>query len=103
MGRSECSIVVRFVAGEGTMNRMISSREFNQNPSEAKRAAEEGPVIVTDRGEPAFVLLRYDAYKRLAGERGPSLLDALRQDGADADFDFAPPRIGTVARPADLG
>lgn len=50
------------------MGRMISSREFNQNPSEAKRAAEDGPVIVTDRGEPAFVLLRYDTYRRLSGE-----------------------------------
>ena len=39
------------------MGRTMSSREFNQNPSEAKRSAEDGPVIVTDRGQPAFVLL----------------------------------------------
>lgn len=85
------------------MGRMMSSREFNQNPSEAKRAAEEGPVIVTDRGEPAFVLLKYDAYRRLSGEGGGSLLDLLRQDGPDADFDFEPPRLGDdLARPADL-
>lgn len=43
---------------------------FNQNPSEANRAAEDGPLIVTDRGKPAYVLLRYDAYQRLTGERG---------------------------------
>ncbi|MGQ3045997.1 MAG: type II toxin-antitoxin system Phd/YefM family antitoxin [Niveispirillum sp.] len=84
------------------MGRMMSSREFNQNPSEAKRAAEDGPLIVTDRGEPAYVLLRYDAYKRLAGERGPSLLDALRQDGPEADFEFAPTRIADSVRPVDL-
>ncbi|MBP7339504.1 type II toxin-antitoxin system Phd/YefM family antitoxin [Niveispirillum sp.] len=84
------------------MGRMMSSREFNQNPSEAKRAAEDGPLIVTDRGEPAYVLLRYDAYKRLAGERGPSLLDALRQDGPEADFEFAPARITDPVRPIDL-
>jgi prevent-host-death family protein len=81
---------------------MMSSREFNQNPSEAKRAAGDGPLIVTDRGEPAYVLLRYDAYKRLVGERGPSLLDALRQDGPEADFDFAPARITDPVRPVDL-
>ena len=46
---------------EHAMGRVMSSREFNQNPSEAKREAETGPVIVTDRGKPAFVLLRYDA------------------------------------------
>ncbi|PWC33687.1 type II toxin-antitoxin system Phd/YefM family antitoxin [Azospirillum sp. TSO35-2] len=84
------------------MGRMISSREFNQNPSEAKRAAEEGPVIVTDRGEPAFVLLRYDTYRRLSGVGGGSLLDLLRQDGDEADFDFEPPTLPDVAQPADL-
>ncbi|HEY0837981.1 MAG TPA: type II toxin-antitoxin system Phd/YefM family antitoxin [Azospirillum sp.] len=86
------------------MGRMMSSREFNQNPSEAKRAAEEGPVIVTDRGEPAFVLLRYDTFRRLSGEGGGSILELLRQDGPDADFAFDPPRLGDdVARPADFG
>ncbi|NUB11265.1 type II toxin-antitoxin system prevent-host-death family antitoxin [Azospirillum brasilense] len=86
------------------MGRIMSSREFNQNSSEAKRAAEDGPVIVTDRGEPAFVLLKYDAYRRLSGEGGGSLLDMLRQDGPEADFDFKPPRLDDgFARPADLG
>lgn len=84
------------------MVRMISGQEFNQNPSEAKRAAEQGPVVVTDRGEPAFVLIRYDTYRRLAGERGPSLLNALRQDEPEADFDFTPQRIADIARPVDL-
>lgn len=72
------------------MGRTMSSREFNQNPSEAKRAAEDGPVIVTDRGEPAFVILKYDAFQRLSGNGG-SLYDMLRQD--DADFDFEPPKL----------
>ena len=39
----------------------ISSRDFNQDVSQAKRAAEAGPVVITDRGRPAFVLLRHDA------------------------------------------
>ena len=33
----------------------ISSREFNQDVSKAKRAAEQGPVFITDRGTPAHV------------------------------------------------
>ena len=45
----------------------ISSREFNQDVSPAKRAADEGPVILTDRGEPDYVFLRHDAYRRLTG------------------------------------
>ena len=33
----------------------LSSREFNQGASEAKRAANNGPVFITDRGKPAHV------------------------------------------------
>lgn len=32
----------------------------------------------------------------------PSLLDALRQDGPEADFELAPARIIDPVRPADL-
>jgi hypothetical protein len=77
------------------MSRMISSGEFIQNPGEAQRAAEEGPVVITDGGAPAFVLfvlLEYDAYRRLAGERAGSIVEMLRQDGGD--FGFDPPRLG---------
>jgi len=84
------------------MKRTMSSREFNQNPDEAKRAAEDGPVIVTDRGEPAFVLLRYATYRRLSADQGESIVALLRQDDAEGDFDFEPPRIGGIARPATL-
>jgi prevent-host-death family protein len=80
----------------------ISSREFNQDVSGAKRAAEQGPVIITDRGEPAFVLLRHETYRRLTKE-GPSIRQLLEQPGVE-DIDFDPPRLGTgLFRPADLG
>lgn len=79
----------------------ISSREFNQDASRAKRAASEGPVIITDRGEPAHVLLTYEAYQKLQGDQ-LSLFEALRQKD-EGDFDFTPPRMGDdVSRPADL-
>ena len=54
----------------------ISSREFNQDVGKAKRAAAKGPVIITDRGEPAHVLLSIDEYRSLAGE-DLSILDLL--------------------------
>ena len=31
----------------------MTSREFNQDAGGAKKAAEKGPVIITDRGRPA--------------------------------------------------
>ncbi|GGE99948.1 antitoxin [Aliidongia dinghuensis] len=81
----------------------ISSREFNHDVGGAKRAAESGPVIVTDRGEPAFVLLRYDEYRRLIGQGETSILDLLDHP-VSAGIDFDPPRLGReLLEPADLG
>ena len=79
----------------------LTSREFNQDTSGAKKAAERGPVFITDRGKPAHVLLTIEAYQRLTGEH-VSLLEALAEPGAD--FDFDPPRLANkIIRPADLG
>ncbi|AZE22438.1 VapB protein (antitoxin to VapC) [Pseudomonas chlororaphis subsp. aureofaciens] len=41
----------------------ISSREFNQDTSGAKKASRNGPVIITDRGRPAHVLLSIEDYE----------------------------------------
>lgn len=35
---------------------ILSSRQFNQDASKAKKAAQAGPVIITDRSRPAHVL-----------------------------------------------
>lgn len=79
----------------------LTSREFNQDTSRAKKAARRGPVFITDRGRPAHVLLSFEQYKALLGG-GPSLLDVLAQKEA-GDFDFDPPRMGDdISRPADL-
>ena len=34
-----------------------SSRDFTRDVSAAKRAAAHGPVLITDRGRPAYALL----------------------------------------------
>ena len=79
----------------------LSSREFNQDVSRAKRVADEGPVIITDRGTPAYVLMRHDMYRRLTGG-GPNILELLSEPGVE-DIEFNPPRMGGgVFHPADL-
>lgn len=79
----------------------MTSREFNQDASRAKRAAEAGPVFITDRGRPAHVLLTADAYQALAG-KGSTIADLLAMPvGPEIEFD--PPRGRTLHRPADLG
>jgi len=66
----------------------MSAREFNRDVSAAKRAASRGPVVITDRGEPAYVLLSIDEYRR-SGERGASLVERLSMDD-DLDVEFEP-------------
>ena len=79
----------------------ISSREFNQDAGGAKKAADKGPVIITDRGKPAHVLLSFEDYRKLLG-KGPSLLDVLAMPGGE-DIEFDPPRLqGPITQPVDL-
>ncbi|MEN2738618.1 type II toxin-antitoxin system prevent-host-death family antitoxin [Microbacterium sp. X-17] len=51
------------------MRTTITSREFNRDVSAAKRAAERGPVTITDHGRPSHVLLTAEEFDRLSGER----------------------------------
>lgn len=45
----------------------MTAREFNHDTARAKRATENGPVVVTDRGTPSHVLLSYSEFRRLIG------------------------------------
>ena len=79
----------------------LSSREFNQDSGRAKKAAERGPVFITDRGKPAHVLLTIEHYRKLAGDDA-SIIDKLAMPIA-SDIDFEPPRLRSpFSRPADL-
>lgn len=79
----------------------LSSREFNQDASRAKKAAMSGPVFITDRGRPAHVLLTIEEYQRVTRSQA-SIVDLLAMPDT-ADIDFEPSRIsGTLYRAADL-
>lgn len=71
----------------------ISSRELNQDIGAAKRAAAVSPVVITDRGKPAFVLMTHEEFRRMSGEKaGPTMLDLLaNEDAAGIDIDFKRP------------
>ena len=76
---------------------LLSSRQFNQSAGAAKKAANSGPVFITDRGRPTHVLLSIETYRKLAGS--VTLADALACPAA-ADIDFEPQRIETLCTPA---
>ena len=79
----------------------LSSREFNQDTGKAKRAAKQGPVFITDRGQPSYVLMSIEDYQTLSAKQ-PSLIDLLAMTDADK-VDFAAPKLqGKLYNPADL-
>lgn len=80
------------------MTTTLSSREFNQDTSGAKKAAKEGPVIITDRGRPAHVLLSIEDYLKLTGS-AVSIADLLAMP---EDTEFEPQRAAIAPRPVDL-
>jgi prevent-host-death family protein len=78
----------------------MTSREFNQSASEAKKASLNGPVFITDRGKPSHVLLSIEEYRKLTGGM-TTLADALAQlDSLEVEFD--PPRVDRLHRAPDL-
>ena len=84
------------------MPKTFTSREFNQDTSGAKNAARRDPVFITDRGEPAFVLMSIDTFRRLSSPGSPSIVDLLSMPESDGDFDFEAPRVDVRLKPVDL-
>ncbi|PNS09030.1 type II toxin-antitoxin system prevent-host-death family antitoxin [Solilutibacter silvestris] len=82
------------------MTTTFTSREFNQDTSGAKKAAEHGPVYITDRGRAAHVLLSIEEYRHLVGGRR-KIADLLAMPGV-ADVELELPVHRDIARPADL-
>lgn len=80
------------------MSIQISSREFNQDTSGAKKAAERGPVYITDRGSPAHVLLTYTAYEELVGKH--RVLDRLAEPAGVEDVELTISKNIEPAEPA---
>lgn len=82
----------------------FSSREFAHDLASVKRAAQEGPVFITDRGTPAYALLKIEDFRRLANPGAPhlSLLDVMDSLPSTDGIEFEPPRLEGKVEPADL-
>ena len=81
----------------------ISSQAFTRNVGAAKRAAAEGPVFITDRGRPAFALLKIEDYYQLAGQHEVSLLQAMDAIPGGSGIKFEVPRSDARFHAPDLG
>ncbi len=79
----------------------VSSRDFNQDVSKAKRATRKGPVFITDRGRPKHVLLSVEDYQGITNMQS-NIADLLAMpDAAGIDFDPKPGK-GKWFKAADL-
>ena len=76
----------------------VTAAEFNQRPSQVKRAAEDEPVVVTEHGRPSFVLLTYAEYQRLL--RVP--IDLAEWSEMDEQIEFEIETTSLDIRPADV-
>jgi PHD/YefM family antitoxin component YafN of YafNO toxin-antitoxin module len=79
----------------------MTSASFNQNPSKAKKKANERPLVITDHGEASYVLVRYAEFEA-NWKRPKSLFEALRDPGAASDKVFDPARVGFDGRDVEL-
>lgn len=97
-----CSNVYTLIEMQGATMAIttLTSREFNQHASEAKKAANNGPVFITDRGCPAHVLLSIKDYQRITGGH-QKIADLLAMPGIE-DVEFDIPKMRDLARSADL-
>lgn len=78
----------------------LSSRELNQDVTRAKKASKNGPVFITERGKPAYVLLSIEEYQRLIKQRR-NIADSLAMPDV-ADIEFEPQQVTIGTRPADF-
>ena len=69
----------------------MTARDFNRDVNAAQRAADDAPLVITDRDEPAHVLLSIGEFPRLSAN-GPPLVDRLSMDD-DIDIDVGPLRL----------
>ena len=79
-----------------------SSRDFTRDVGAAKRAAALGPVVITDRGRPAFALLKIEDYYELTGKREVSLLDLMDAIPGGEGSDFEPQAVQVDLQSIDL-
>jgi len=80
------------------MQMTVSSREFNHDVGRIKKASNEGPVFITDRGKPSHVLLSIDEYRKLTALNHK--ISELLSIPAGEYFDFEIPSLTDLARAA---
>ena len=78
----------------------FSGPDLGRRVGEARRAADRGPVFITEQGRPTHVLISMSLYRRLTATR-PGIADLLAMP-ADTAAEPEAPISREPARAADL-
>lgn len=80
----------------------MTARTFGRNVSGAKKLAKHGPVLITERGEPAFVLLNIRDFHALKGQQTTGSIGDRLACPASADIAFEPSKSDGCLAPLEL-
>lgn len=79
---------------------ILTSREFNQHTSQAKKTTDKEPVFITDQGCTTHVLLSFKEYQRLTEDQ-QKIADRLAMPGIE-DLEFKITALRDHPQPAVL-
>ncbi|MGV0959196.1 MAG: type II toxin-antitoxin system Phd/YefM family antitoxin [Limnohabitans sp.] len=78
----------------------VSNRDFTHDVTAAKRAALDGPVFITEKGGPAYVLMKIDDYRMMVNGNS-SLLDVMDNIPGGEGIDFSAPQLSIAVQEVD--
>lgn len=78
----------------------ITLYQFEADPRVAMRAAAAGPVVITERAAPAYVLLAVGRLPDPPVHDGRNIVEMLAMPGME-DIEFDPPRLLCDRQPWD--
>lgn len=93
-GQFQSELRRRKLEGFTMVTHTVSSLELARDPSGTTRLAIEGPVFITERGKPQFVLLTIDDYDKLGGSfHEASLLELVNSMPRTDGIDYEPSQV----------
>lgn len=78
----------------------LSTTDRHHGPATASLATGEGSMFITSANGHDYLVLSYESYRLLNPTR--SILDALADEGPEADFEFDPPRLDAGLRATEI-
>jgi hypothetical protein len=98
--RKKCYPVIFDIRANAMTAVTFTSTQFKRSVTNAKQAANLAPVIITEYGKPAYILLSFSDYAGLSGDHS-TLGDLLAYPGTE-DLELPLPKRRELAPPIDL-